>query len=226
MFQSVVRISSVAAVLAAGQHDFPTASRADTFGDVFNYTYDGCTGGCSLPAGTISVSGQGTNVLTYDIDLNSTHVFHQSNAGTTFQFSVSGATVALANISGLTAGFGWTFVTPTNGLDALGTFQYGFNCDGSGTPNNTCGHDLNFTLTFTAGTHAFVANETGGQHWGSGFWDEFMQPGHGGIYFLRYYRSRWRHGRSAWPDRRCRPSGLDRGLRWPYWAWPDGGGGT
>jgi hypothetical protein len=112
--------------------------------------------------GTVSVSGNGTTTLTFDTDLASGVLFHQSNAGTTFQFAISGATVTSASVSGLTAGQGWTFVTPTNGLDSLGTFQYGFNCSPLANTSNTCGNVLDFTLTLAS--NGTVAAETGGSH--------------------------------------------------------------
>src|SRR5690242_12237779 len=129
----------------------PNAGRADIIGTEYDITYNGCGSGCGSLAnyGTVSVSGNGTNVLKFDVDLATNYDFHQTNAGTTFQFAISGATVTAANVSGLTTGQGWTFATPTNNLDALGTFQYGFNCSGAGI-SNTCGSELDFTLTFAA----------------------------------------------------------------------------
>jgi hypothetical protein len=155
-------------LMVAASLIFPTASWADTFGDQFSFTYDGCSGGCGVPAGTISVSGQGTNILTFDIDLDSTHYFHQNTGPqqtpqASFELSISGASVSSSNVSGITSGFGWAFIQPPGSIDALGTWGFGFSCNGSGFAN-TCGRELEFTLTFAAGTQAFVANETGGSH--------------------------------------------------------------
>jgi hypothetical protein len=156
-------LRELAAVLLVTGVLLPSTSYADTFGSVFNIDYNGCSGGCgNFPTyGTVSVSGNGTTSLTFDADLTSNIFFHQNGNGTTFQFSISGPAVTAANVSGLTTGQGWSFVTPTNNLDALGTFQYGFNCAGNG-GSNTCGSELDFTLTFAS--NATLANETGGQH--------------------------------------------------------------
>jgi hypothetical protein len=156
---------SAALALAAGTI-WSGQARADVFGTVYDITYNGCSVGCSTLTsyGTVSVSGNGTNSLTVDIDLAANYYFFGSGNGTTVQFSTSAAVTG--NTVSTNPSF-WTFVPnattlATNPLDALGTFQSGFQCDNGASGTNTCGNDFEFTVALNG--NGSIISETGGQH--------------------------------------------------------------
>src|SRR5262247_1219903 len=122
--------SMLAAAFLASSPILLTTAQADIIGPSVNITYNGTNGPTLSSYGTISVSGDGTTTITVDVDLASNYYFFSSGNGTTFQFSVSGATVTAASVTSTTAtdGATWAFVptasTSVNPLDSLGNFLY------------------------------------------------------------------------------------------------------
>ena len=156
--------------------------------------------------------------------LEPTIYFHMNGKGTTFQFSLNGAAIDLdpvggtnATLTGVTAGQGSTFAPPPpiNQLDNLGTFLYGFNCTAPAGAANTCGQDLQFTLTFGAMDNRSLIPETGGSH-GTLFAGLNLGALHAKVlHLLSRYWSLWGDiPASTGSHRRCGIARSDNGLRW------------
>lgn len=121
--------------------------------DQFNFNLSGCTGGCALPAGTVTLTpdqdGVSVDVKVTLTDLGSGFVdTGNGNSHTSFVFDIAGdPKISLTNLS---QGFTWpadsTIDTP------FGTFDYGIDCTTCGPgAKNTTPPPLTFTVTKAGG---------------------------------------------------------------------------
>src|SRR5579872_2719875 len=111
------------------------AAKADQLQFTFNLS--GCSGGCTVPAGTVLLTQDGLNV---DVNVNLNNPLASGfidsgngNSHTSFVFDIAG--VPKINITNLSAGF--TFPADSTVDSPFGTFDYGIDCSSSGTPK--CG---------------------------------------------------------------------------------------
>jgi hypothetical protein len=155
-FRGAVAFAALAAALATAG-----ASHAVTY----TLNVDGCSSGCGYTNyGTVEVTGQGTDTLTFDIELASNVVFFNQAGQPDEAFSLIGDPTI--TISGLPSTFG------TNGSQAAGShhesafgdFDYAVDWLGPPTNNDSLGvQSLVFTVT---GPSALTldSNLVGGQN--------------------------------------------------------------
>jgi hypothetical protein len=156
-------------------------------------TVDGCSGGCSVsslnPAGSITLTDNGTNTVNVVVDLNQTSTYGwlfantgaSSNAtgggpGISSQLSfntdiaLTGVTATATNTSGGTILLNW--ITPGAQTSTFGNFTYGISCDnGKAAGADSCGNgtstpdllDLSFSATdgSTLSVADFIGNGSG-----------------------------------------------------------------
>jgi len=155
-FRGAVALAGLtAALMTAG------ASHATTY----TLNVDGCSSGCGYSNyGTVDVTGQGTNTLTFDIELANNVVFFNQAGQPDEAFSLIGNPTI--TISGLPSTFG------TNGSQAAGThhesafgdFDYAVQWLGPPTNNGSLGvQSLQFTVT-GAGPLTLDSNLVGGKN--------------------------------------------------------------
>jgi hypothetical protein len=133
---------------------FPTAGHAD----VFTITQDNigvnCAAGCGTVTVTEAVVGGGISNYTFDVDLSSALVLHQTpGAPATVGFNLAGTT---ALVSSNSAGSTLSSGVP---MDGFGNFLFGVDC-GTQSPGNICipnGQsplaDFIFTVSAPSGEH-------------------------------------------------------------------------
>ena len=155
-FRSALALATLTAGLATAG-----LSHATTY----TLNVDGCSSGCGYSNyGTVDVSGQGTNTLTFDIQLASNVVFFNQAGQPDEAFSLIGNPTI--TISGLPSAFG------TNGVQAAGShhesafgdFDYSVEWLGPPTNNDALSvQSLSFTVT---GPSALTldSNLVGGQN--------------------------------------------------------------
>jgi hypothetical protein len=109
---------------------------------------DGCTGGCGYSNyGTVDVTGQGTNTLTFDIELANNVYFNQAGQPDEAFSLIGNPTIT---VSGLPSTFGvnGSQAAGSHHESAFGNFDYSIEWLGPPTNNNTLGvQSLTFTVT-------------------------------------------------------------------------------
>lgn len=128
LFGCVFAIAAIALISAP--------ARADQLDFTFNLS--GCSGGCTVPAGSVILTQDGSSV---DVEVDLSHGnFIDAGSHTSFVFDINGA--PQIKVSNLSAGFSWPADSTTN--SPFGTFDYGIDCIATGTPGlpsgtPTCG---------------------------------------------------------------------------------------
>lgn len=117
----------------------------------FNFTLSGCSKGCALPAGTVTLTQDGSSVDVHVTLTNSGSGFidtSQGNSHTSFVFDIAGdPSIKLPKLSS-----GFTYPADSTIDTPFGTFDYGIDCTtcGPGASNQTP-PPLDFTVTRTDG---------------------------------------------------------------------------
>src|SRR5262245_39844149 len=114
------RVALAGAALLAASAAFPSVSRADTF----TILTDNIGVTCSPSCGTVTVTDNGNNTYTFDVDLvPNTLVLHNTPGNpSAVAFNLAGVT---ALISSNSAGSTLSTSSPANGF---GTFSFGVDC--------------------------------------------------------------------------------------------------
>jgi hypothetical protein len=137
----------------------------------FTLSVSGCTGGCYVPAGTVTLT-QDAAAVDVRVDLTQpasgfgtgfidTGGNGKSNSHTTFVFNIAGQpSITISNLS-----TGFAYPADTNGDSPFGTFGYGIDCItcGNGASNPTP-PPLLFTVGLTSGSlsiNNFTGNANG-----------------------------------------------------------------
>ena len=119
--------------------------------DQFNFNLSGCSGGCAVPAGTITLTQDGSSV---DVQVTLTDLGSgfidtgNGNSHTSFVFDIAGdPSITLSKLSS-----GFTYPADTTIDTPFGTFDYGIDCTtcGPGASNQTP-PPLDFTVTKAGG---------------------------------------------------------------------------
>lgn len=133
---------STSCLLALGVIALVFAAPASADQTQFSLNASGCSGGCTVPAGTVTLTQDGA-LVDVRVDLTSGS-FIDTGSHTSFTFDISGA--PQISITKLSAGFTFPADSMTN--SPFGTFDYGVDC-------TTCGPGASNTvpppLTFTVG---------------------------------------------------------------------------
>lgn len=152
-----------AVVAVAGLMTVP-AAHADA---IYNFTYDGCSGGCGPQAsfGTITLHQVDSNTVQLTVSLLNNNVFVTTGSHVGFGFNVSGSAVSLGALPS-----GWSNAGTNQGQPGFGSFSNAINCD-TGNQNNKGGcagsnpwvGDLIFDVTRGTGLSLsdFVVNGNG-----------------------------------------------------------------
>lgn len=151
-----MKLRSISGLLALGVIAlvFSAPARADQL--QFSLNLSGCSGGCTVPAGTVTLTQDGSLV---DVSVSLTNGdFIDTGSHTSFAFDIAGA--PKINITNLPLSSGFTFPADSNTDSPFGTFDYGIDCIATGTPGlppgtPTCGPGASNSvpppLTFTVG---------------------------------------------------------------------------
>jgi hypothetical protein len=114
--------------------------------------YDACSGGCGLASyGQINVTGQGTGLLTVDIELNANTVFQQAGSNPHDEIWFDTNTTS-ATLAGFAAPFSTNGAQATGSHQAngasLGTYDYTIQRAHAGNPGSALSgqHSLTFTV--------------------------------------------------------------------------------
>ena len=136
----------------------PASAKADSI--QYSLNLSGCSGGCTVPAGTVTLTQDGSSVDVL-VNLNSASFIDTGSSHTSFVFDINGA--PKINVTSLSAGFSW----PADSLadTPFGAFDYGIDCIATGTPSlppgtPTCGPGasnvvpppLQFTVSLASGS--------------------------------------------------------------------------
>lgn len=119
--------------------------------DQFNFNLSGCTGGCALPAGSVTLTQNGSSV---DVSVTLTDKGSgfvdtgNGNSHTSFVFDIAGdPTISLTKLSA-----GFTYPADSTIDTPFGTFDYGIDCTTCGPgASNTTPPPLTFTVTKAGG---------------------------------------------------------------------------
>jgi hypothetical protein len=152
----------VAAVAVAGSMIVP-AAHADA---IYNFTFDGCSGGCGPQAsfGSVSLHQVDTTTVEITVSLLDGNKFVTTGSHTGFAFNVQGGAVTVGLLPG-----GWSSLG-ANIEPGFGSFTNGINCDkGNSNNQNSCAGnnpwvgDLVFDVSRASGldTADFVLNGDG-----------------------------------------------------------------
>lgn len=154
-----MKLQSISGLLALGVVAlvFAAPARADQL--QFSLNSSGCSGGCTVPAGTVTLTQDGS-LVDVSVSLTNGDFIDSGPSGgtshTSFVFDIAGA--PQISITNLAAGF--TYPADTTVDSPFGTFDYGIDCIATGTPGlppgtPTCGpgasHSVPPPLTFTVG---------------------------------------------------------------------------
>lgn len=155
--KKVQLIASLFAVMLIAFTVGALSARADQIS--FSLNYSGCTGGCSVPAGTVTLTQDGSSV-DLQVTLNNAGFIDTGSGHTSFVFDINGA--PQINITGLSSGFIWPADSTVD--SPFGTFDYGIDCIAAGTTGlpagtPTCGPGasnvvpppLDFTVSLASG---------------------------------------------------------------------------
>lgn len=151
MLKNLIATAAMAAALAA-----TGAASAST---IFYLTVNGCTSTCvpgGVAIGEVEVSGLGTNVLTFDVDLYGTATFNNAGVNTSHQaFGFNLVGDPAVTISSIVAAV--SLSTATGNADAKAS-PFGNFDDVLFRPSKTGsqgggGNTLDFTVTGAAGSH-------------------------------------------------------------------------
>ena len=152
------RVALAGAALLATSAAFPSVSHADTF----TILTDNIGVNCSPSCGTVTVTDNGNNTYTFDVDLApNTLVLHTTPGNpSTVAFNLAGVTALISSNSGTST---LSTSSPANGF---GTFAFGVDC-GATTTGNICNpngvsplSDFIFTVAAPSGEH--LTNTTQG----------------------------------------------------------------
>jgi len=153
------RVALAGAAFLAASAAFPSVSHADTFTIFTDNIGVDCSAGC----GTVTVTDNGNNTYTFDVDLvPNTLVLHNTPGNpSAVAFNLAGVT---ALISSNSAGSTLSTNSPANGF---GTFSFGVDC-GTQTTGNICNPNgvsaTGMTGTSFNGDFIFTVAAPSGEH--------------------------------------------------------------